>query len=167
MASSPQYPDSSDDQLNANPNGAGDVSGHHRRRLYRSSPQSSMNVRVIHHECGRNHAASIGGHAVDGCHAFLACNTADPAEPTSLICAACGCHRNFHRPQFLYPSSPSSSSSPSSWSDLPSPHPRSPTFPVVARPLLAVRPSGRIERDPIPEPLARDSALRSPLDRRR
>ncbi|XP_021761625.1 mini zinc finger protein 1-like [Chenopodium quinoa] len=46
-------------------------------------------------ECQKNHAASIGGYAVDGCREFMASG----AEGTSnaLICAACGCHRNFHR----------------------------------------------------------------------
>ncbi|XP_008792837.2 zinc-finger homeodomain protein 9-like [Phoenix dactylifera] len=48
-------------------------------------------------ECLRNHAASLGGHAVDGCCEFMPSPSADPAVPTSLTCAACGCHRNFHR----------------------------------------------------------------------
>ncbi|KAM0936170.1 putative transcription factor ZF-HD family [Dioscorea sansibarensis] len=152
MASSPPYPESSNDKLKATPNGA--ASRHHHHQHYSSSQYSSENVRVIHQECVRNHAASIGGHAVDGCCGFLACNSADPAEPTSLICAACGCHRNFHRPQFLYPRSPSSSSSSSSSSDLPSPHPHSPSAPVAAHPLLSVRSGGSVasERDPVPEP---------------
>ncbi|XP_057519031.1 mini zinc finger protein 3-like [Amaranthus tricolor] len=48
-------------------------------------------------ECQKNHAASIGGYAVDGCREFMAMG----AEGTSnaLVCAACGCHRNFHRKQ--------------------------------------------------------------------
>ncbi|XP_068661505.1 zinc-finger homeodomain protein 3-like [Aristolochia californica] len=44
---------------------------------------------VRYRECLRNHAASIGGHANDGCGEFM--------EGPSLKCAACGCHRNFHR----------------------------------------------------------------------
>ncbi|KAJ4713594.1 Zinc-finger homeodomain protein [Melia azedarach] len=44
-------------------------------------------------ECLRNHAASLGSYATDGCGEF----TADNTYPTSLQCAACGCHRNFHR----------------------------------------------------------------------
>ncbi|XP_026657962.2 zinc-finger homeodomain protein 10-like [Phoenix dactylifera] len=48
-------------------------------------------------ECLRNHAASLGGHAVDGCCEFMPSPSADPAVPTSLTCDACGCHRNFHR----------------------------------------------------------------------
>ncbi|KDP34832.1 hypothetical protein JCGZ_11194 [Jatropha curcas] len=42
----------------------------------------------------RNHAASIGGHANDGCGEFMPRGAADDG---SLTCAACGCHRNFHR----------------------------------------------------------------------
>ncbi|XP_062196549.1 mini zinc finger protein 4-like [Phragmites australis] len=50
---------------------------------------------VRYGECRRNHAASMGGHAVDGCREFLA----EGEEGTSgaLRCAACGCHRSFHR----------------------------------------------------------------------
>lgn len=44
-------------------------------------------------ECMRNHAASIGGHASDGCGEFMPCGS----DGASLTCAACGCHRNFHR----------------------------------------------------------------------
>ncbi|EPS58358.1 hypothetical protein M569_16456, partial [Genlisea aurea] len=45
----------------------------------------------------KNHAAALGGHAVDGCGEFMPSPNSNPAEPTSLKCAACGCHRNFHR----------------------------------------------------------------------
>ncbi|XP_078433606.1 zinc-finger homeodomain protein 11-like [Wolffia australiana] len=44
-------------------------------------------------ECMHNHAASLGSYATDGCGEFLA----DAASPGGLLCAACGCHRNFHR----------------------------------------------------------------------
>nr|GMD90673.1 zinc-finger homeodomain protein 9-like [Ipomoea batatas] len=52
---------------------------------------------VVYKECLKNHAASMGGHAVDGCGEFMPAPDATPADPTSLKCAACGCHRNFHR----------------------------------------------------------------------
>lgn len=52
---------------------------------------------VIYKECLKNHAASIGGHAVDGCGEFIASPDSTPSDPISLKCAACGCHRNFHR----------------------------------------------------------------------
>ncbi|XP_059316765.1 zinc-finger homeodomain protein 10-like [Lycium ferocissimum] len=55
------------------------------------------NQQVIYKECLKNHAASIGGHAVDGCGEFMASPDSTPSDPISLKCAACGCHRNFHR----------------------------------------------------------------------
>ncbi|KAL8475684.1 hypothetical protein ACS0TY_028374 [Phlomoides rotata] len=54
-------------------------------------------VVVTYKECLKNHAATLGGHALDGCGEFMPSPTSNPAEPTSLKCAACGCHRNFHR----------------------------------------------------------------------
>ena len=42
-------------------------------------------------ECMRNHAAAMGGQAFDGCGEYMA------SSPDSLKCAACGCHRSFHR----------------------------------------------------------------------
>lgn len=57
-------------------------------------------------ECLKNHAATLGGHALDGCGEFLPSPTASPADPTSLTCAACSCHRNFHRREADDPSPP-------------------------------------------------------------
>ncbi|KAG9137466.1 hypothetical protein Leryth_019873 [Lithospermum erythrorhizon] len=54
-------------------------------------------VVVTYKECLKNHAASMGGHAVDGCGEFMPSPNVNPSDPTSLKCAACGCHRNFHR----------------------------------------------------------------------
>ncbi|KAL7100893.1 hypothetical protein ACP275_08G023200 [Erythranthe tilingii] len=54
-------------------------------------------VVVTYKECLKNHAAALGGHALDGCGEFMPSPASNPAEPTSLKCAACGCHRNFHR----------------------------------------------------------------------
>ncbi|KAJ3692501.1 hypothetical protein LUZ60_012851 [Juncus effusus] len=42
-------------------------------------------------ECQRNHAAGVGGHVVDGCCEFML------GDDVTLKCAACGCHRSFHR----------------------------------------------------------------------
>ncbi|KAM7259550.1 hypothetical protein ACFE04_015291 [Oxalis oulophora] len=47
-------------------------------------------------ECRRNHAASIGRYATDGCGEFLFSHGKD-VDVDALLCAACGCHRNFHR----------------------------------------------------------------------
>ncbi|KAJ1438636.1 ZF-HD homeobox protein, Cys/His-rich dimerization domain [Sesbania bispinosa] len=54
----------------------------------------------LYRECLRNHAASLGSYATDGCGEF----TLDDMSPGggSLQCAACGCHRNFHR-KVTYP----------------------------------------------------------------
>ncbi|XP_011003997.1 PREDICTED: zinc-finger homeodomain protein 2-like [Populus euphratica] len=52
---------------------------------------------VKYKECLRNHAASIGGHANDGCGEFMP--RGDEGTRDWLTCAACGCHRNFHRRQ--------------------------------------------------------------------
>ncbi|RWW87554.1 hypothetical protein BHE74_00003620 [Ensete ventricosum] len=46
-------------------------------------------------ECLRNHAAGIGGHVLDGCGEFMP--EGEPSTPGALKCAACGCHRSFHR----------------------------------------------------------------------
>ncbi|KAG6399777.1 hypothetical protein SASPL_141262 [Salvia splendens] len=46
-------------------------------------------------ECLKNHAVAIGANAVDGCGEFLPAG--DNGTLESLKCAACGCHRNFHR----------------------------------------------------------------------
>ncbi|KAF8378447.1 hypothetical protein HHK36_029787 [Tetracentron sinense] len=54
-------------------------------------------VVVSYKECLKNHAARLGGHALDGCGEFMPSPSATPTDPTSLKCAACGCHRNFHR----------------------------------------------------------------------
>ncbi|KAK9231509.1 hypothetical protein WN943_021745 [Citrus x changshan-huyou] len=46
-------------------------------------------------ECLKNHAVGIGGHALDGCGEFMAAG--DEGTLDGLKCAACNCHRNFHR----------------------------------------------------------------------
>ncbi|KAD4386166.1 hypothetical protein E3N88_26335 [Mikania micrantha] len=46
-------------------------------------------------ECLKNHAVGIGGQAVDGCGEFMAAG--DEGTLDGLKCAACSCHRNFHR----------------------------------------------------------------------
>ncbi|KAM3381490.1 zinc-finger homeodomain protein 2-like isoform X1 [Capsicum galapagoense] len=52
----------------------------------------------IYRECLRNHAASLGSYATDGCGEFtLDDHNTSPGGSFSLNCAACGCHRNFHR----------------------------------------------------------------------
>ncbi|CAN4110697.1 unnamed protein product [Withania somnifera] len=50
---------------------------------------------VKYFECRHNYAASSMGHVLDGCGEFFP--TGPPETPESFICAACHCHRNFHR----------------------------------------------------------------------
>ncbi|KAI4328439.1 hypothetical protein L6164_020794 [Bauhinia variegata] len=60
-------------------------------------PSQPPHMVVSYKECLKNHAATIGGHALDGCGEFMPSPTSNPSDPRSLKCAACGCHRNFHR----------------------------------------------------------------------
>lgn len=62
--------------------------------------QEAANVKskakaVRYRECLRNHAVGSGGHAVDGCGEFMPSGEEGTVE--ALKCAACDCHRNFHR----------------------------------------------------------------------
>ncbi|KAL5787291.1 hypothetical protein ACOSP7_004240 [Xanthoceras sorbifolium] len=50
-------------------------------------------------ECRRNHAASLGKHATDGCGEFL--KAGDDGTEKGFLCAACRCHRSFHRKELL------------------------------------------------------------------
>nr|GLL39208.1 zinc-finger homeodomain protein 9-like [Ipomoea trifida] len=96
-------------------------------------------VVVVYKECLKNHAASIGGHAVDGCGEFMPSPTANPADPTSLKCAACGCHRNFHRRE-----------------------PDEPLAPPSAAPALEYQPHHRHHPPPPPPPPHDHSSPNSP-----
>ncbi|WVY97194.1 hypothetical protein V8G54_029345 [Vigna mungo] len=57
--------------------------------------RADKKIIIRYTECLKNHAASIGGNATDGCGEFIA----DGEEGTleALRCSACNCHRNFHR----------------------------------------------------------------------
>jgi ZF-HD class homeobox domain-containing protein len=46
-------------------------------------------------ECLKNHAVNLGGHALDGCGEFMPAGAEGTLD--ALKCAACNCHRNFHR----------------------------------------------------------------------
>ncbi|XP_015889978.3 zinc-finger homeodomain protein 6 [Ziziphus jujuba] len=50
---------------------------------------------VRYRECLKNHAATTGGHVLDGCGEFMP--SGDEGSSDSFKCAACECHRNFHR----------------------------------------------------------------------
>ncbi|XP_029126283.1 mini zinc finger protein 2 [Cajanus cajan] len=62
----------------------------------REEPQ--RNVRSVKYgECQKNHAANVGGYAVDGCREFIA--SGGEGTSAAFTCATCGCHRNFHKRQ--------------------------------------------------------------------
>ncbi|KAK9670204.1 hypothetical protein RND81_13G185600 [Saponaria officinalis] len=50
---------------------------------------------IRYRECQKNHAAHLGNRVVDGCGEFMPAG--DEGTPQALRCAACDCHRNFHR----------------------------------------------------------------------
>ncbi|KAG6385940.1 hypothetical protein SASPL_154823 [Salvia splendens] len=58
-------------------------------------PEAPSNCVIRYRECLKNHAASMGGHVVDGCGEFMP--NGDDGTAEGLRCAACDCHRNFHR----------------------------------------------------------------------
>ncbi|XVF39606.1 hypothetical protein PTKIN_Ptkin01aG0047200 [Pterospermum kingtungense] len=60
-----------------------------------SAAQRKFGSTIRYCECLKNHAVSIGAHAVDGCGEFIAAG--DEGTLDALKCAACNCHRNFHR----------------------------------------------------------------------
>ncbi|CAA7396783.1 unnamed protein product [Spirodela intermedia] len=56
---------------------------------------AAVGVSVRYWECMKNHAAGLGAQAFDGCGEFMPGGEQGTLE--ALKCAACGCHRNFHR----------------------------------------------------------------------
>lgn len=62
-----------------------------------------QNRKPRYRECLKNHAVGIGGHAVDGCGEFMPAGVEGSLD--ALKCAACNCHRNFHRKETEPPSS--------------------------------------------------------------
>ncbi|WOG82542.1 hypothetical protein DCAR_0101707 [Daucus carota subsp. sativus] len=50
---------------------------------------------VKYKECLKNHAASMGGNATDGCGEFMPSGEEGSIE--AFTCSVCNCHRNFHR----------------------------------------------------------------------
>lgn len=56
---------------------------------------STFSSSVQYKECLKNHAAATGRQVLDGCGEFMPSGEQGTTE--SLKCAACDCHRNFHR----------------------------------------------------------------------
>ncbi|CAA2987367.1 zinc-finger homeodomain protein 6-like [Olea europaea var. sylvestris] len=57
--------------------------------------ESGASTVIRYRECLKNHAAKMGGHVVDGCGEFMP--SGQEGTPEFLRCAACDCHRSFHR----------------------------------------------------------------------
>ncbi|KAL1541620.1 mitotic fidelity of chromosome transmission-related protein [Salvia divinorum] len=82
-----------------------------RKEMCHQSSSNQVTQTVRYGECQKNHAIDIGGYAVDGCREFMAGGAEGTAA--ALSCAACGCHRNFHRREVDREVRSYSSSSPS------------------------------------------------------
>ncbi|XP_050208695.1 zinc-finger homeodomain protein 3 [Mercurialis annua] len=66
---------------------------HHDHHHHNSA--NSFKKMMKYKECLKNHAASMGGNATDGCGEFMPSGEDGTIE--ALTCSACNCHRNFHR----------------------------------------------------------------------
>ncbi|KAI0522376.1 zinc-finger homeodomain protein 5-like [Dendrobium catenatum] len=75
----------SQDLFPANEGGKGEGSN------FRTAEIAGESSSVKYRECLKNHAASLGGNILDGCGEFM------PSLADIMKCAACGCHRSFHR----------------------------------------------------------------------
>ncbi|KAJ7944278.1 Zinc-finger homeodomain protein [Quillaja saponaria] len=64
-------------------------------RTTATSTTTTIVPTIRYRECMKNHAASMGSHVVDGCGEFMP--SGEEINPEALKCAACECHRNFHR----------------------------------------------------------------------
>ncbi|KAJ4890206.1 Zinc-finger homeodomain protein 7 [Raphanus sativus] len=58
-------------------------------------PRTRGDHETKYKECQKNHAVSTGGHVVDGCCEFMP--GGEEGTLSALSCAACSCHRSFHR----------------------------------------------------------------------
>lgn len=56
---------------------------------------STNHAGTRYRECLKNHAVGLGGHTLDGCGEFMPAG--EDGTLNALKCAACSCHRNFHR----------------------------------------------------------------------
>lgn len=60
-----------------------------------NGPMEDSKKSVKYKECLKNHAASMGGNATDGCGEFMPSGEEGSIE--AFTCSVCNCHRNFHR----------------------------------------------------------------------
>ncbi|XP_052195056.1 zinc-finger homeodomain protein 6 isoform X2 [Diospyros lotus] len=73
-----------------------------------TSAAATSAASIRYRECLKNHAASMGGHVVDGCGEFMP--NGEEGTPEALKCAACDCHRSFHRKEVDGDSQPAAAS---------------------------------------------------------
>uniref|UniRef100_A0A0A0KWP2 ZF-HD dimerization-type domain-containing protein n=1 Tax=Cucumis sativus TaxID=3659 RepID=A0A0A0KWP2_CUCSA len=59
------------------------------------APASPTSTPLRYSQCLKNHAVKTGGHVLDGCGEFMP--SGEDGTPDSFKCAACECHRSFHR----------------------------------------------------------------------
>lgn len=72
-----------------------EVDLHHHNNNNNNNSSNNNKKHVKYKECLKNHAASMGGNATDGCGEFMPSGEEGSIE--ALTCSACNCHRNFHR----------------------------------------------------------------------
>ncbi|EXB80410.1 hypothetical protein L484_010980 [Morus notabilis] len=68
---------------------------HDHHQYHHVGPSKKQVVIIRYRECLKNHAASMGANATDGCGEFMPSGEEGTIE--ALKCSACNCHRNFHR----------------------------------------------------------------------
>ncbi|ESQ33062.1 hypothetical protein EUTSA_v10004643mg [Eutrema salsugineum] len=80
----------------SNGNGLGKTHDHHvGYNIMINNNKKEKPVVIKYKECLKNHAASMGGNAIDGCGEFMPSGEEGSIE--AFTCSACKCHRNFHR----------------------------------------------------------------------
>ncbi|KAK2988708.1 hypothetical protein RJ640_020973 [Escallonia rubra] len=67
----------------------------HKDRFPAAASAAKLKMPTKYRECLKNHAANMGGNVTDGCGEFMPSGEDGTLE--ALMCAACNCHRNFHR----------------------------------------------------------------------
>ncbi|KAF5733141.1 Homeobox protein 31 [Tripterygium wilfordii] len=78
------------------PNSSNDASSIPTSLNHHQHDHANNNKRVVRYrECLKNHAATMGGNATDGCGEFMPSGEEGSIE--ALTCSVCNCHRNFHR----------------------------------------------------------------------
>ncbi|KAK0588897.1 hypothetical protein LWI29_006804 [Acer saccharum] len=94
VISSSNLDDDDDDDDDDQDQGHHHVNNNNNNNNHNVVPYNNKKM-VRYKECLKNHAASMGGNATDGCGEFMPSGEEGTIE--ALNCSACNCHRNFHR----------------------------------------------------------------------